>query len=149
MNICGYWQIPVATQVPVYPQVRYLQPRITRGNLSVRIQVSFFGLEIPAGQVQVDPQVNSWGALQPTSVLMLRYCVLDWYRDFLPVKELPTSGRSFKAPHQCVTIEAWIRLWVWKYWPIRQRRLVGAEWRGLSGNGRCHGSLEEDSGLRY
>ena len=90
------------------------------------------------------PHRNCHRDLQPSSILRLCYHILNW-RDFLPVKELPTSGRSFKAEHQCVTIEAWRRLWAWKNRPIRERGLVGAEWGGLSGNGRCRRSSDEDS----
>ena len=50
-------------RLPVHIQVPDLCTRITRGNLSVRFQVLIFYLKTPAGQVQVDPQVNLWRAL--------------------------------------------------------------------------------------
>ena len=50
-------------RLPVHMQVPDLWTWITHGNLSVRFQVLIFYLKIPAGQVQVDPQVNSWHAL--------------------------------------------------------------------------------------
>ena len=42
-------------RLPVPMQVPDLQARITRGNLSVQIQVWILDLEIPVGQVQVNP----------------------------------------------------------------------------------------------
>ena len=60
---CEYLQVPVGLQVPAISQVPDLQMQVIRGNKPIWIQVSNFILKIPVGQVQVDLQVNSWGAL--------------------------------------------------------------------------------------
>ena len=55
-------------RLPVHMQVPDLWTQITHGNLSVQFQVLIFDLKIPAGWVQVDPQVNLWRALLPTHI---------------------------------------------------------------------------------
>ena len=60
-GICGYPQVSAGSmscRLPADVQVPDLWAWITRGNLSVQIQVLILELKIPAGQVQVDPQVN-------------------------------------------------------------------------------------------
>ena len=70
-STCRYLEWPVSNGWPADVQVPDLWARITRGNLSARIQVAILKLKIPAGQVQVDPQVNSWSALlEPLSLLL-------------------------------------------------------------------------------
>ena len=60
-------------RLPVHIQVPDLWTKITCGNLSVQFQVLIFDLKIPAGQVQVDPQVNFWHAL-------LAHCLYTYCR---------------------------------------------------------------------
>ena len=63
VSTCKYLLGSVHNRLPVPMQVPDLRAWITRGNLSVQIQVWILDLKIPAGQVQVDPRVNSWRAL--------------------------------------------------------------------------------------
>ena len=63
VSTCGYLLGSVHNRLPVHLQVPDLWARITHGKLFVQIQVWIFDLKIPAGQVQVDPRVNSWRAL--------------------------------------------------------------------------------------
>ena len=63
VSTCGYLLGSVHNRLPGHLQVPDLWAWITHGKLSVQIQVWIFDLKIPAGQVQVDPWVNSWRAL--------------------------------------------------------------------------------------
>ena len=59
----GILWVPVSTCRIHAQQVPDPWIQITHGKISVQIQVLIFDSKIPAGQVQVDPQVNSWHAL--------------------------------------------------------------------------------------
>ena len=64
----------IFNRLPADMQVPDPRIRITRGKISVQIQVSVFDLKIPAGQVQVDPRVNSWRALILSLISLMGIC---------------------------------------------------------------------------
>ena len=63
MDTCGYLQVPVSCGWSVALQVPDLLRQVTCGNLHVWIRIRVFESEISAGWIQINPQVNSWGAL--------------------------------------------------------------------------------------
>jgi hypothetical protein len=81
-------------------QIPDLWIQITHGKISVQIQVLIFDLKIPAGQVQVDPQVNLWHALLQMRILM---CLIQFGKvsndlaslTQIPVRIVPSGFEGF------------------------------------------------------
>ena len=121
MSICKNLQRSVFNRLPVYLQVLDLLMQVIRGNLSVQIQVSIFGLKIPAGQVQVDLQVNSWHALRRSVPLRRRW--MRWSNLYSRVNgcmrthwgrfDASCCARRWSSWRTVLRPSTWERRWTW------------------------------------